>query len=285
MKNKTSGCVTKNAKYDKLGNTKKFATNDTSYSSIWKYNTTKDIKSEHFQQSVKIIDNFINFADDKIFSEFNPSTAKNIISFWSKKDDSILDPFAGRTRALISYVMGRKYFGFEININTWKYNQKLIDFYSINKNNTKIVPIDCDNINIAKQWLKYKKLKHFDMLFTCPPYWNIETYGNKKNQLSNINNYTIFLKELIIRLNKNINLIKKDGYICIVVGDFRKNKKYYTFHNDIINEFKNNKDIKLHDIVILQNIPYSVGAFYFGSSKRNKKVAKIHEYLLVFKKK
>lgn len=73
---------------------------DTTYSSLWLFR-----KNNKLWKGTK--DPIANMSDfrkvrGKNFSEFNPTVAENIINFWSKEDDLILDPFAGRTRCLIS---------------------------------------------------------------------------------------------------------------------------------------------------------------------------------------
>jgi len=45
-------------------------------------------------------------------SEFNPTVADHILRYWSEPNDWVLDPFAGRTRALIAKTLGRNYVGF-----------------------------------------------------------------------------------------------------------------------------------------------------------------------------
>ena len=45
---------------------------------------------------------------------FRQPTLENIINFFTSKNNIILDPFAGRTRATISNYLGRKYIGFEL---------------------------------------------------------------------------------------------------------------------------------------------------------------------------
>ena len=70
----------------------------------------------------------------------------------------------------------------------------------------------------------------------------------------------------------------------MVVGDFRRNRNYITFHSDLIQIMKQNKNIKLHDVIAIQNLPFAVAAFYFGSRKKHNYTAKAHEYLLIWKK-
>jgi len=256
------------SKSDKLGKKKKFAKNDTSYSSFWLYNKDNDILSDDFKDKIVL-------KDEKIFSEFNPAVAKNIISFWSEEDDYILDPFAGRVRGFISQAMKRYYTGFEIVEDYYEYlNQHDYMQYEYPP---QFINDDCKNVD------KYINMK-YDLLFTCPPYWNIEKYDSCDGQLSNINDYKMFCMELFLRLKNNIEYIKKDGYICIVIGDFRRNKKYYSLHSDLMELMKQDKSIRLHDVIAIQNIPFHSAAFYFGSKKKHKYTAKAHEYLLVYKK-
>jgi DNA modification methylase len=268
--------VQKNTRSDKLIGDKSFATRDTSYSSFWLFNKEKDIKSQHFK------DSFVNFYDDKkMLSEFNPTLAKNIISFWSDADDLIFDPFSGRSRALVSYAMKRVYIGCEVSFDVIDYMYKKFKEYDfINRDDftVDIINDDCLNIN------KYYNDVSFDMIFTCPPYWNLERYENCVGQLSSINNYTVFLTELIKRLNIATEKLKEDKYMVLVVGDFRKNGEYITLHSDIIQKLKENESLKLHDVITVQNIPFNTAAFYFGSLKKNKITAKAHEYILVYKK-
>jgi DNA modification methylase len=269
--------VVKNTKTDKLIGDKKFAKRDTSYSSFWLYNREADENSEHFR------DSFVNFYNDKdLLSEFNPTVAKNIISFWTEPKDIIFDPFAGRTRALVSYAMDRTYVGCEVSTDVVNYmNNKFIDLnlYDDNNFNVDIINDDCLNINN-----EYPEIV-FDAIVTCPPYYNLEKYQSCLGQLSDINDYNIFLNELTKRLNIAVSKLKSNGYMCVVIGDFRKNKQYITLHSDLIQNMKNNITIKLHDVIAIQNLPFSTAAFYFGSRKKHKYTCKSHEYLLIWKKK
>ena len=268
--------VTKNFKKDKLTGNKKFAKCDTSYSSFWLYNKERDINSEHFK------DSFVNFYDDKeLLSEFNPTVAKNIISFWSNPGDIIFDPFSGRTRALVSYAMNRIYVGCEISLDVINYmKQKFNEYDLYNKDNFLVDVVHDDCINIDNH---YKDIK-FNMIFSCPPYWNLEKYQSCNGQLSDIKDYDIFLEELYQRLSIAIKVLKKDKYMCIVVGDFRRNTQYVTFHADLLERMRDNNSLKLHDVIVMQNMPFHTAAFYFGSKKKYKYTAKAHEYLLIWKK-
>jgi DNA modification methylase len=268
--------VTKNAKSDLLGEKKVFAKLDTSYSSFWLYNRERDMLSEHFR------DKFVNFYDEKeLLSEFNPNIAKNIISFWSEDNDIILDPFAGRTRALVAYAMNRQYVGYEISSDVVNYMYKrFVELKLFDRPNFMVDIRNEDCFDIDKSFNE----NFFDLVFTCPPYWNLEKYQSAIGQLSDIKDYDMFMKSLVMRLLKAVKYLKKDKFMCIVLGDFRKDGKYYTLHSDLLELMKRNKDVVLHDVIAIQNIPFHTAAFYFGAIKHKKATAKAHEYLLIWKK-
>lgn len=268
--------VIQNTKQDKLSLKKKFAINDTSYSSFWLYNTKRDIESDDFK------DKFVNFYDEKeLLSEFNPSVAKNIISYWSDPKDKILDPFSGRTRALVSYAMDRSYCGFDVSSDVIEYNyQRFNELGILKKDDFNIELIHADSLEVTDYFVR----DAFDLIFTCPPYWNLEKYESVPGQLSDCKDYFDFLKQLGARLRNSIYPLKIGKYICIVVGDFRKDGIFYQFHSDLIHMMAFDKRIVLHDIVAIQNIPFHTAAYYFGSKRERKYTAKAHEYLLVWKK-
>lgn len=268
--------VIKNVKTDKLMQNKDFAKRDTSYCSFWLYNNERDINSQHFK------DKFVNFYDDKeLLSEFNPAVAKNIISFWSEDGDVIFDPFAGRTRALVSYAMNRKYIGYEVSSDVCNYMETRFKELGLKERENFEVDIKCSDCINAQEDIKNESC---DLVFSCPPYFNIEKYQSADGQLSDIRDYYKFLDALIKRLNIAVNKLKKDKFMCMVVGDFRKDKFLHTFEADLIQAMKENEKIILHDIIIIQNIPFHAAAYYFGSRRKYKGVAKAHEYLLVWKK-
>jgi DNA modification methylase len=255
---------------------KKFARKDTSYSSIWLFNKELDINS------VDLKDKFVNFYNEReLLSEFNPTVAKNVISYWSKPNDFIFDPFAGRSRALVAYAMNRNYIGYEISEDVYDYIfDRFKELKLCGRPDFNVVIEHDDCINAVNK----EEKESFDLVFSCPPYHNLEEYESCPGQLSDIKDYYVFMNELVKRLNIAVELLKKDGYMCIIVGDFRRKNTYYMLHNDLLIGMMENNHLKLHDIIVIQSIPFHTAAFYFGSNNRFKRTAKCHEYLLIWKK-
>tara|TARA_Y100000310_G_C20513844_1_gene730196 strand:- start:160 stop:996 length:837 start_codon:yes stop_codon:yes gene_type:complete len=217
-------------------------------------------------------------------SEFNPDLATNIIKYWSNQNDLIIDPFSGRaTRGVVAKKLGRKYIGFDVSpkvceIVNNRDNQPQQTIFQ-ESNTIKIINSDgCE--------MKELPDNYADMIFTCPPYWNIEDYNklyeeNIPTQLSDIKDYKMFLDKLKL-CAKNCHRVLKDQKYCVwVVNDFRKDKKMYVFHSDLIQIMKEN-GLPLWDIVINELNCNVTGRV--TQSERLGYTVKKHEYVLVFKK-
>jgi len=246
---------------------------DTTYSSVWLFRKNRTL----WKGTKDPIANMKNFRQvrGKYFSEFNPTVAENIINFWSEEGDIILDPFAGRTRGLISGLKNRKYIGFEISKGVYNKTSEILCNNAVN-----FIPklFNDDSFNIDK-----RNLPLVDLIFTCPPYWNLERYESCEGQLSDMKDYEIFLERYKQIMKKSVKLLKKEKYCALVVGDFRKNKRYYTFHIDTI-KIMEELGMKLHDLIVVQSVTFDIANKRFGCFKNYKFTSKVHEFLLIFKK-
>ena len=172
----------------------------------------------------------------------------------------------------------RKYFGFEISKEVC---DKIIPM--INENKLEEYKYQPEIFNMDSFNLDKINLPMVDFIFSCPPYFNLERYESCEGQLSDIKDYNEFLERYKQILKKSTDLLKENKYCCLVVGDFRKNKKYYTFHLDTI-KIMEELGLKLHDVVIIQSVSFDIANKRFGGLKRYLMTSKVHEYLLVFKK-
>ena len=154
----------------------------------------------------------------RALSKFNSENCKNIINYFTCKGDTILDPFAGRSRATISNHLGRKYIGFEL---TEKYFPQTIgeDLRVYND----------DSANMGK-WLDY--LDYADLVFTCPPYWDMEKYSKDENDLSTFKTYDKFLDGCNSRLELASQYLKDDGFLIVALMDFRRKGILHSWHTD-----------------------------------------------------
>lgn len=239
--------------------------NDTSYSSLWLYDW-------------KPIDGLNDaLAKTEGLSELNPALAGKIIRYWSEEEDIILDPFAGRGRAVVAMLHNRHYIGFEVSEMAYK---QLYETISQERYEDLPQPVlhNEDSYNLDNH-----PLPEVDLIFTCPPYWNLEQYESVPGQLSNMDTYQLFLERLKQIMGKAVKKLKKDGFLVMVVGDWRDDGKLIPFHSDCI-PLLSNLSLELWDIIVNQSVTWHLACKRFGKMRDIKKTSKVHEYILVFKK-
>lgn len=214
------------------------------------------------------------------FSEFNPNVAKRIIEYWSDEGDTILDPFAGRsTRMIVSRLLNRNYIGFEISPIAY---EDLIEKSQGNRQKT--LSGKRNDVQIyLDDGCKLSRIKDesVHMIFTCPPYWNLERYENCENQLSECKTYDEFIRHIQECSIRCYDVIKKDKFCVWVVSDFRVGG-FKAFHRDIMSIFEE-AGFKIWDVVInVLNSPFAY--CQIGKCEKQKYTSKTHEYILVFRK-
>ena len=206
-------------------------------------------------------------------SEFHAGIAENIVRFWSMTGAKIVDPFAGRaTRAVIANKLGRDYYGYEI---TPKTHRRVTEHFEKLGINPTVYLGDGTTLTETPD-------NFADLIYTCPPYYNIEEYESVNGQLSDCDTYDSFMG-FIDRCAENCFRVSKDGAFCVwVVADFRQGGKLIDFHGDTIQSFKK-AGFNYHEIIIMENIsPFATLTTFQAACKRY--APKVHEYILVFRK-
>lgn len=214
-------------------------------------------------------------------SEFDPQVADRIISYYSVKGETIVDPFCGRaTRAICSSVLGRNYIGYEISPKHYKFTQWRVDQLQHHPNlfndwgTVKLILGDGVKMSETKD-------NSADLIMTCPPYWNIEHYESVPGQLSDIDDYDDFMAKMAEHASNAFRVLACGKHAVYVINDFRRNNRFIAWHIDMIKVFTQ-VGFELHDIAI--NQVNSVAIMGVGQYEKERKLVKTHEYILVFKK-
>ena len=76
-------------------------------------------------------------------------------------------------------------------------------------------------------------------------------YSENNEDLANIEDYDEFLSTLAKFFNDCSKPLKSGKYMCVIVSDFRKKEKYYTFHADLANALEKKGNFVLKGIKIL----------------------------------
>ena len=122
----------------------------------------------------------------------------------------------------------------------------------------------------------------YDIVFSCPPYADLEVYSDLKEDISTMN-YQDFMIAYKSIIKKSCRLLKKDSYACFVVGEVRDKKgNYIGFVPDTINAFRE-AGLSFYNEAILLNA-VGTACMRVNGNMKNKKLVKIHQNILVFKK-
>lgn len=216
-----------------------------------------------------------NIKTDNI-SIFNPGLCEVIYHWFCPINGTILDPFAGGSvRGIVANYLGYKYTGIDI-------RQEQID-------SNREQAYEILDINNHPQWHvgdSNKVLddfnKKFDFIFSCPPYANLEKYSDLEGDISNMR-YTDFLINYESIIKKSCKLLKEGCYACFVVGEVRdKSGNYLGFVPDTIRLFKDCGMDYYNEAILLD--PIGTAMLRAGGNMKYKKLVKVHQNILVFKK-
>nr|DAS23991.1 MAG TPA: Putative modification methylase [Caudoviricetes sp.] len=191
------------------------------------------------------------------------------------KEIKVLDPFSGGcVRGAVAELLGFKYTGFDIREEQTEQNKAQAKELKISPN---FITDDSENVD------KYVEDNTQDLIFSCPPYLDLEVYSNNENDLSNME-YEQF-KDKYNRIIKNhCNKLKENRFAIFVVGDVRDKKgKLIDFVGDTIEAFEK-AGLNYYNQVIYRE-PVGSAAIRAGRAFNiSRKITKIHQNILIFYK-
>jgi DNA modification methylase len=208
-------------------------------------------------------------------SIFDPVLCEVIYNWYGIKDGIVFDPFAGGSvRGVIAELLGLHYIGIDL-------SEKQIDANQINADQFGVCPAwHCDDSRNADQYIPDGAA---DLVFSCPPYHNLEKYSDHPLDLSNMN-YADFIEAYTDIIEKSCRKLKENRFAVFVVGDIRDSKgAYRDFVGDTKRIFMDNGLCLYNDIVLLESGATAAmrAGNIFGALR---KVVKVHQNVLVFYK-
>jgi len=206
-------------------------------------------------------------------SLFDPVLAEIIFKWFVPGDGAILNLFAGDVEPNI--VAAHKGF----NLTGIELRQEQVD------NTLRIAKtLGLKNLNmVCDDVLSIDKLvkdNYQDMVFSCPPYYDVEEYSNDKRDFSN-KDEADFDKLLSGVIKKSVKKLKNNRFAVFVVSEVRRpDGTYRGFVPKVIKWFED-AGMSYYNEIILIN---SIGTLPFRINKAwaNRKVGKMHQNVLVF---
>jgi len=242
--------------------------------SIW-----RDIRKSDDERKIKHPAMFPSFLADKI------------IRTYTCQGDVVLDPFMGIGSTIVaSYAQNRQAIGVELSKDFVQFTKNRLKQLNgvFKRGNIKIINAD------SRALKKFVKDNSVHLCVTSPPYWDIlnmrrsadgkkiKNYSDNEVDLGNIEDYGQFLTELTKIFANVYDVLKSGGHCVVVVMDIRKKDKFYPFHSDLAEKLKG-IGFTFEDIIIWdrQHEYNNMKPLGWPSVFR---VNKVHEYVLIFRK-
>jgi len=222
------------------------------------------------------------------WGNFIPQIPNQFLKRYTKQNEWVLDAFLGSGTTLIECKrLGRNGIGVELLPEVSELANKNISAEE-NKFNvkTEIITADSTELNF-KQELEKRNIKSIQFLIMHPPYWDIIKFSNNEKDLSNAENVEEFLNLFGKIVDNTYNILDKDRYFAVVIGDkysqgewiplafYTMNevlKRGYILKSTIVKNFEETKGKKNQKE--LWRYRALVGGFYIFK----------HEYIFLFKK-
>lgn len=209
-------------------------------------------------------------------SIFDPVVCELAYRWFCPPGGQIIDPFAGGSvRGIVASHLGRKYVGTELRREQVEANWLQLPTALDPKPDWR----NADSRDIARVCFDVQA----DMVFSCPPYADLEVYSDDPADLSTLS-YDAFLEAYRHIINETCSLLKDNRFACFVVGDVRDKKgNYRNFTGDTVEAFRS-AGLHFYNEAILVtavgSLPVRVGKQFAAG----RKLGKTHQNVLVFVK-
>lgn len=207
-------------------------------------------------------------------SIFDPVLCEVMYKWFNVHEGSIFDCFAGGSvRGIVAEKLGYKYTG--IDLRKEQIEANILNAQEMGLNPTWI----CDDSLNADLYVEDDSV---DLLFSCPPYADLEVYSDDERDISNMD-YEQFKEVYRKIIDISCRKLKNDRFAIFVVGDVRDKKGYYRNFIDYTKEcFNKNGFMTYNEIILLEQLGTIPLRARYVFKKR--KVAKAHQNILIFYK-
>ena len=217
--------------------------------------------------------------DHSGISIFDPVLAELMYNWYTPQNGEILDPFAGGSvRGIVAAECGYRYTGIDLRQEQIEANLEQAKILSENSPKPNWIVGDSNVV------LDTLEKSHYDFLFSCPPYHDLEKYSQDPADISNME-YDKFLELFESIVKKSYACMKDDTFACFVVGEIRNKKssigKYRNFVGHTIDLFENSGYNYYNEFIIKNSVgslPIRIGKQWDNS----RKLGKHHQNVLVF---
>ena len=207
-------------------------------------------------------------------SIFDPVLCELAYKWFCTEGGKVYDCFAGGSvRGIVAAKLGYDYHGIEL-------RQEQIDANIANAKEIGVCPNwYCDDSLNAD---KYVADESCDLVFSCPPYADLEVYSDDPRDISNMD-YDSFCKVYADIIAIACRKLKQDRFAVFVVGDVRDKKGFYRNFVDYTKKCFNDNGCMTYNEAILIDM-LGTAMLRANGTFKSRKLVKVHQNVLVFYK-
>lgn len=154
-------------------------------------------------------------------SVFDPVVCELAYRWFCPPGGTVVDPFAGGSvRGIIAGILGRPYHGNDLRPEQVESNREQRDEFQ----QRRMLAADPSwSIGDSTDWVKTLEPNSADMVFTCPPYYDLEEYSDNPADLSSMS-YDAFDEAYARIIAGAARALRPNRFAVFVTGDARDNR-------------------------------------------------------------
>jgi DNA modification methylase len=211
--------------------------------------------------------------DEQGTSIFDPVLCELAYRWFCPPSGQVVDPFAGGSvRGIVAGSLGLRYWGSDLRPEQIAANDAQADEIGTDPRPQWVCGDSMETLDSAPD---------ADLIFSCPPYGDLERYSDDPRDLSSMewHTFTAAYRRIIMRA---VRKLKENRFACFVVGDFRDPRGFMRgFVGETVAAFEEQKAHLYNEAILLT----SVGSASMRVTKQfaaGRKLCKVHQNVLVF---
>ena len=215
--------------------------------------------------------------NDNGTSVFDPVLCEIMYRWFNVPGGSIFDPFAGGSvRGVVAKCTGYSYQGIDLRAEQVESNRQNAVELGLDSSGLEWI---CDDSRNMDQYIADGSA---DMVFTCPPYFDLEVYSDDPRDISGMDyeGFTAVFHEI---MTKAAGKLKQDRFMVVVLSDVRGPDGNYRGIVDRLTGALREQGLRLYNDMILFNVVGS-SSLRARRNMHNRKVVRTHQNVLVYYK-
>ena len=210
-------------------------------------------------------------------SQFDPVLAEVMYHWYTIPGWRTFDPFGGGVeRGLVSAYLGRPYAGIELRPQQVEANRSLAERIDLP---ARAEWLEGDARETKAIMTAYPAA---DFILTCPPYWDLEKYSDRPDDVSNMS-LADFLQALDVVIESSLAVLKPDRFAVMVMGDRRHGKRRQWAHlPHMMTASFEAHGAALHNDIVMTTAIGSKPQIARYSFERRRTLMPMYEHVLVF---